>query len=869
MGGDTENTGVGPPFSIRLARFRGSATSEHDFIRLKALVAQQIGSDEVFRAVLASSLSGDGSQGMPEATWTGLDWPWLCARLSELCSTADAKELALHLGVLPPALAKARAEEIREAMALRVRGARPPIGDVPMLRHAILRCKKVDALEADDLLGLAALLVAAARVRRFFLSHTEHAPKLARHADKLSEHEALANDIRKTFDDAGSMRDEASPELARLRRRYRRVRDSILARTDRYLRDPRYEGILQEDFVTLREQRFVLPVRAGERGDIKGIVHGQSGSGGTLFIEPEELVPLNNELAVVQSEVAVEERRIRTALTTRLREVIRDVEFNADMLAFLDLTHAQAALGDGMDAHGPVLTERGPAFHLRAARHPILSLRAKTEGFAVVPNDIEIAPDVRALIISGPNTGGKTVTLKTIGLYALMVRAGFPLSASPDTEMRVFNRVFTDIGDEQSIQADLSTFSGHVANIASFIEKVEEGDLVLLDELFAGTDPAQATTLGRALVDDLIGRGAFVVVTTHLEGLKSIAFEDDRYAAASMGFDLDKMEPTYRLRAGVPGASWAHRIALRLGMPAAIVERAERMEAPTASVVDETQLARMEEALRQADEARERATVLERQAQHDRAAAAEELERARDRERRQLDEEVAKARRETSAMRASIRELQRKMRQLLEAERPSDEEAERIIAEARETARRIEERRVAQSASPKEARPAPEISDLAVGDRVWIIPYQHYGLISERPNDPRSVAVQMGPVLVRVRLDQLRLAEQDSSSPASSTRSVTPRPRSGEEDLSTRVDLRGQRVEDAEEMVEAYMRRAELSSLPFVMFIHGHGTGALRRAVRARLRDLPYNLQVRPGEHGEGGEGVTFAEFVSKELADD
>lgn len=848
---------------------RVSPTCERHFIRLEALVAQQIRRDEVFRAVLASSRSGDGAQGIAEATWQGLDWPLLCSRLSALCSTEDAKELALHLGVLPPSLVQARAQEVDEAMQLRVRGSRPPIGDVPMLRHAILRCKKVDALEADDLLGLAALLVATARVRRFFLSHDERAPMLANHADRLVMHDDISTDIRATFDDAGLMRDEASPELSRLRRRYRRVRDSILARTDKYLRDPRYAGILQEDFVTLRDERFVLPVRAGERGDVKGIVHGQSGSGGTLFIEPEELVPLNNELAIVQSEVAVEERRIRMALTQRLRQVIAEIEFNADMLAFLDLTNAQAALGDEMGAHHPVITSKGPAFHLRAARHPILALRSNSEAFTVVPNDIEIGADVRALVISGPNTGGKTVTLKTIGLFALMLRAGFAVPASPDTEMRIVGRVFTDIGDEQSIQADLSTFSGHVANIASFVGRIEEGDLVLLDELFAGTDPAQATTLGRALIDDLIGRGAFVVVTTHLEGLKSIAFEDERYAAASMGFDIDRMAPTYRLRAGVPGASWAHRIALRLGMPAAIVERAERMEAPMASMVDETQLARIEDALRQADDAKAAAEKLQRQAASDREAAAEELALARDRQRRQLDEEVEKARRENAAMRRDVRELQRKLRELIEAERPSDEEAERIIAEARQTARRVEERNAAQKAGPHESRPAPQINELAVGDRVWIIPYQHYGQISERIADPNSIAVQMGPVLVRVRLDQLRLAESEAVAPSRKLATAPARPRAGEEDLSYRVDLRGQRVEDAEEMVEAYMRRAELSSLPFVMFIHGHGTGALRRAVRSRLRDLPYSLRVRPGEQGEGGEGVTIAEFVSKALADE
>lgn len=819
---------------------------------------------------MASSRSGDGAQGIASGTWQGLDWALLCERLAALCSTADASALAAALGVLPVEYRAARAEEIYEAMGLQRSGARAPIGEVPMLRHAILRCRKMDAMEAEDLLGLAALLVASGRVKRFFATHYERAPRLESHASRLEDHSDVSTDVRATFDDAGLMRDEASPELGRLRRRYRRIRDSILARTDRYLRDPKFEHVLQENFVSLRDERFVLPVRAGERGDMRGIVHGQSGSGGTLYIEPEDLIPLNNELAVVQADIAVEERRIRVALTTRMRAIINDVEFNADMVAFLDLTHAQAALGEQMAANPIVVTDRGAPIDLTQARHPILALRAKTEGFPVVPNNITVGKDVRALIISGPNTGGKTVTLKTIGLFALMLRAGFALPTSPDSEMRVFRRIFTDIGDDQSIQADLSTFSGHVANIAGFIPEVQEGDLVLLDELFAGTDPAQATTLGRALIDDLIGRGAFVVVTTHLEGLKSVAFEDERYAAASMGFDLDQMAPTYRLRAGIPGASWAHRIALRLGMPAAIVERAERMEAPATQAVDEAQLTRMEDALRQAEDERSRAADLRKEAQADRKKAEDELALALDRQRRQLDEEISKTQRDTSDLRKMVRDLLRRLRELAAAERPSDEEAERIIAEARDVARRVEERTANARVGGPDGRLMPQLGTIAIGDRVWVTPYQHFGVVAEKPSDAQSIAVQMGPVLVRVRLDQLRLTEGgEAQAPTTSRRTVIARPRPGEDDLSTRVDLRGQRVEDSVEMVDAYMRRADLASLPFVVFIHGHGTGALRRAVRAKLRELPYSLRVRPGEQGEGGEGVTIAEFVHKALADD
>src|SRR5690625_2064932 len=824
----------------------------------------------MFRAVLASSRSGDGGREISTNVWRDLDWPALCQELAAHCVTEDARALAHDLGVLPIQFARTRAREVQEGMSLLEHGARPPIGETPSLRHAILRCKKVDALDAEDLLGLAALLVSSARVRRFYGSHSQKVPRLVQHADRLTEQSTLANDIRRTFDDGGIMRDEASPELAQKRKRYRRVRDAIMAKMEKYLRDPRFEGILQDEYVTLRQERFVLPVRAGERGDVRGIVHGQSGSGGTLFIEPQDLVPLNTELAVVQADIAHDEQRIRRALTSSLRDIIGQIELSADMLAFLDFTHAQAQLCSEMRAHVVTLRDdEATGFDLRQARHPLLALRAHRQEFDVIANHIVADDQTQALIISGPNTGGKTVVLKTLGMYALMVRAGFAIPASADATARIYRRVYTDIGDEQSIQSNLSTFSAHVANIASFVSKVSEGDLVLLDELFAGTDPGQAATLGRALIDDLIGRGAFVVVTTHLEGLKSIAFEDDRYAAASMTFDIDRMQPTYRLRPGVPGASWAHRIAQRLGMPEAIVERAQRMQAPSGGVVDEEHLARMERALRQAEDARESAEQLKKEAAKDREEARELLEKARDKQRRELDKEVQKARDEARSTRQEIRELRQRMRALHEAERPTDQEAERIIQEAREVVKRVEERTREQSAAKQGMHEPPSAAHLQVGERVWLVPYQHEGIIDEPISDPKSIAVRMGPVRVRVALDQLRKIQGGDTASNKPAPVVTSSPRHRDDDLSYRVDLRGERVEDAEEIVEAYMERADRASMPFVLFIHGHGTGALKRAVRTKLHELPYKLDIRPGHQNEGGEGVTIAEFISKPTEDE
>lgn len=822
----------------------------------------------MFRTVLGSSRAGAGGAGLAYNTWADLDWPAWCEALASRCTTADGRALALDLGILPSSFVHGRQLEVQETMRLLETGAHPPIGDIPDLRHALLRCTKVDALEASDLLALAGLLAVASRVRRFYDAHAERIPRLVQYADSLADHRELATQIRSTFDDTGWMRDEASSELMHKRRRLKRVRDAIMHRLDKYLRDPKYEGILQEDFVTLRDERFVIPVRAGERGDIRGIVHAQSGSGGTLFMEPQELVPLNNEMAIVQTDIAVEERRIRRALTHALLARVDDLEYAADMLAFLDLTHAMGLLSVETQGHQiQWVSASHLGFELRRARHPLLALRAHKGDFHVVENTIQVQARTRALIISGPNTGGKTVILKTLGVFALMARAGFALPASPDSTMPIFERVFTDIGDEQSIQSDLSTFSAHVKNIASFVQEVRDGDLVLLDELFAGTDPGQATTLGRALIDDLIGRGAFVVVTTHLEGLKSIAFEDERYAAASMAFDLEQLAPTYKLRPGIPGASWAHRIAAKLGIPEAIVERARKMEAPQGHVVDEQKLAKIEDALRQAETAAADAMAAQKEAAEDRKRAADELARAKDKQKRELDKEVAQLHRDARDMRLKIRDLQRHMQTLIESERPTDEEAERILQEARQIARQVQEktRQERVGTGALQDRSIPRVEDLAKGDHVWVIPYGHHGVIDESIRDPQSISVKMGPLSVRVAISQLRLSDPTrAKAEQERQQGKAVVPNWHDDDLSFRVDLRGQRVEDAEEIVDAYMERADRASLPFVMFIHGHGTGALKRAVRARLMELPYDIRIRAGERGEGGEGVTFAEFSSR-----
>lgn len=822
---------------------------------------------DCFSDVLASGRDGAGRRGVPEKTFHDLDWQYLADAIQAQTSGEDAYELAGVLGILDTNNVERRRREVTEVQRLLDEGARVPLGAPPSLSTPLLRARKVDALEPDDLQVIAESLEITSRLDRFFSTRASQAPFVAEQASRLRPNAELASTIRGTFDATGSVKDEASQELGRLRRRVRGLRETIQERLKGFLQDPWYEGILQDDFVTLREERFVLPVKAGERGDLPGIVHGHSNSGATLFVEPEALIPLNNELQVARNDVRREELRILRELTAKVKRYVDELESNGDVIAYLDLTHACAAVALRYRGEAIVVEARADGeFSLRDARHPLLALREASGELEVVANDIRFGGDqARSLIVSGPNTGGKTVVLKTVGLFALMTRAGLPVPCHADSTMPLFQRVFTDIGDEQTVQGDLSTFSSHVRNIASFIDRVVPGTLVLLDELFAGTDPAQATTLGRALLLEIDRLDGWSVVTTHLEGLKSLAFEDPRFACASMGFDIEAFEPTYRLRAGLPGSSYAHRIAARLGLPGRIVEHAERLADSEAEVQTEQLLQQLEEAHEQVFAEKERIEALRREVERERERLREETEKARrqedailTRETRELKQRIRALRDQLGVEEARVAAIRSK-----DAESLSDEE----IASLKE-ARRIVEK-VQQRTSEEIQRErldsggrldAADASQIARGARVFVTTYKQPGVVVEEPVAGEKVVVQMGPVRVNVPLDVLRLDDVDGGDPAGSSGVRVPRSRASGP-VSQRVDLRGMRVDEALEQIEARIEESVLHATRSLTLIHGHGTGALKRAIRAHLPQVPYNLRFRAGTRHEGGDGVTVVEL--------
>lgn len=819
---------------------------------------------ECFANVLSSSREAAGRRGVPEKSFHDLDWDVLSSAIRDATNGEDAYELAGSLGILDAEHFERRRGEILELQQLIGSGGRLPIGQPPALGTPLLRARKIDALDAEDLLLIATSLDIAGRIARFFDNRSEAAPLLVAHAVRLDPRTELAHDIRQTFDASGKIKDEASRELGKLRRQARRLRETIQDRLTAYLQAPKFEGILQDDFVTLRDERFVLPVKAGERGDMPGIVHGHSSSGATLYIEPEDLISLNNDLQVARNDVRREEHRILALLTSRVRVDADAIEANGDIITYIDLTNACAAVsltyrGEAIGTHTGEMSE----FHLREARHPLLALRDEAGELKAVGNDIRFGGASRCLIISGPNTGGKTVTLKTVGLFALMTRAGLPVPCHADSVMPLFKRVFTDVGDEQTVQGDLSTFSAHVSNIASFVDRIVPGTLVLLDELFAGTDPAQATTLGRALLLEVDRLSGWSVVTTHLEGLKSLAFEDERFACASMGFDIEKLAPTYRLRAGLPGSSYAHRIAARLGLPARIVEHAEALADSHQEVETEQLLRQLEDAHDTIFREKDRIEVLRREVEAERGRLRTEIEKARRHEDSILSEE-------TRNLRAKIRELrdilsgqerrlatlnEKPNQELSSTDREALREARRIAEEVQQrTSREIERQRSVDDGDLSD----DDIDSLTKGSRVYVTTYKQPGVVAESPQRGEKVVVQMGPVRVNVPITTLRLDTDDAGLERRRDIKID---RSSTAEPAQRVDLRGMRVDEALEQVEARVEELALLGGFSLTLIHGHGTGALKRAIRAQLPQMSYEIRFRAGARSEGGDGVTVVEL--------
>ncbi|HEY8496863.1 MAG TPA: endonuclease MutS2 [Limnochordales bacterium] len=794
---------------------------------------------------------------MDERSLRVLEYPAIIERLAAHTSFAPGRELAEALRPqTDPEAVRRSVAETGEALRLLERGGHDLLGGVRDVREALARAKLGGVLSAPELLDVAALAAAIRRARRILLSDPDAWPHLAQRALRLGTYLGVEEAIGACIGQEGQVLDEASPELARLRARMRTLHNRIRERLEAILRSAALRPALQESLITVRNGRQVVPVKQEHKGMIPGIVHDTSASGATVFVEPLAVVELNNELQETRAQEEREVERILRHLSAQVGAEAEGLETGLTVLAELDLALAKARLAQSMRAVAPKLNEEG-WIHIIGGRHPLLP-------GPVVPIDVWLGREARILVITGPNTGGKTVTLKTVGLFGLMAQAGLYVPAEPGTELPVVSGIYADIGDEQSIQQSLSTFSSHMSNIVRILRSVDERSLVLLDELGAGTDPAEGAALAMAILDFLLAVGARVVATTHYSELKAYVHSRPGMQNASVEFDPITLAPTYRLIMGLPGRSNALEIAARLGLPEEVLERARgRLNRQDVRVDD--LIRNLEETRRQAEAELERARSLRQENERLQAqlrAAQEELaarrqgmlEKAREEARRV----VAAARREADAI---LEELRRQQR-------------EGGLEQARLVRRRLERYReeLEESATPAPATAgAPLAKDAIVpGTPVFLASLQQVGTVTEPPDADGHVSVQVGSLRVRVPWGELRApagGEGPGHREVPSRQGAATRPvgfglvAEKRAHISPELHLRGMTVEEATGALDKYLDDAVLAGLSTVRIVHGKGTGTLRRVIHELLRSDPRVKGWRLAEPQAGGHGVTVVEL--------
>lgn len=794
-----------------------------------------------------------------DVTLREMGWPHIQAALGARAATANGQELARGLAFLPDReavrTALARVEEARE---LGRRELVIPVAGAEDVRPALERVAKGGVLAPAELLACARTVSAASRVRSFLEARKLEAPLLGRMGESLPALGPLASRIEDTLEPSGAVRDGASEALAMHRQRARALHQQIQGRIDGMLHDPAFSSQLRESYYSTRNDRYVLPVVASFRAKVPGIVHNASQSGQTLFIEPEEIIGLGNELSIAESLAAEEERRVLAELSEDVGGHVDELRHSLALLAQIDLVQASARLAVDLDASSPNIAEPHEALELYGLRHAVLLLQGKK----VIANDVRLDPEQRALVVSGPNAGGKTVTITAIGLCGLMLRAGLPVPADSRSVLPICRGVVSAIGDAQDLARDLSTFSAHLTRLRDILVAARGGWWVLVDEIAADTDPREGAAIAAAVLGRLVQRQARVFVTTHLEEVKALGVTDPRFVNARVGLDAQTMRPTYRLELGAAGMSNALEIAAQVGLPADVLAEArERVRSGSQLTLA---LARVEEMEREIErrrrdaEAEREAAVSARQAALAERAEAERLRgEAEQRARAELAGELEEARQRVGHMIAELQaapsmRLAQKAQQALE-----EQAAELAVKQQRHEARRAVRARQPVTSGAGEA--------IKPGARVRVVSLAKDGEVLSVVDGEATVAV--GPLRMRAKLDDLvvvggQAPKARSFSPGDEARERRVRVERGGDDVpSNRLDLRGQRADEALRALESFLDVMFLKGPSYAIVVHGHGTGALKEALRDMLRSSPYVATFRPGDRHEGGDAVTVIEL--------
>lgn len=793
---------------------------------------------------------------MDQKTLRTLEYPRILSALAAQCHFNPARERALEMQ--PSAdLDEVRAlqSETSDAVALITLHPGTTIGGARDLRPIVEDALRGIVLEPSRLLQVKDSLVAARNIKRVFQKDQGEFPALESISEQLPESLGLVRLISKVVSDQDEILDTASEKLGRIRRELRTQHTRLKNRMDQMLKKPEVAKYLQESIVTQRNGRYVLPLKAEARTNVPGIVHDQSASGATIYVEPQVMVEANNKFRKLELDERDEIQRILAELTAKVAEHGPVLQEMVEVLTRLDLAFARGRYALELNAFPPILHpfpkkqgdgHPGVVLRLFGARHPLL------DPHQVVAIDVALDKETYALIITGPNTGGKTVTLKTVGLLVLMAQSGLHIPASGSSEISLFNNIYADIGDEQSIEQSLSTFSGHITNIIKILEKVDRRSLVILDELGAGTDPQEGAALARSLMSNLLDRGITTLVTTHHPDLKAYAHSTPGVINASVEFDLKSLRPTYHLTIGLPGRSNALAIAGRLGLPDEIIQAARGTLDPTDLQADDL----LDEIHRQ------------RKLAEDSRAAAERAHQEVEKLRIQLADRIVEVENERLENLENLRQKSRKTLQSLKNdlkkikdEIKKDQVPEEQIEQLEEKAKLIEEE-VSQPVQSKKTKldlPIPT-GPIREGDKVYLRALGKKGLVLSVNGN--AVEIQVGNMRVRAQKSDLEHTAQEEAPEVEAGYETIVRTPTEVVSPGMELDLRGQQVDEALENLGYFLDKAFLARLPWARIIHGMGTGRLRKAVRDVLKAHPQVDHYEPGKEGEGGDGVSVVSFT-------
>ncbi|MFC3211881.1 endonuclease MutS2 [Planomicrobium okeanokoites] len=768
--------------------------------------------------------------------------------VARYCTSSLGKN---HIDKLVPSVEIREVEQLlaemdEAAQVLRVKN-NVPMGGIFDVRMHARRAQIGGSLSPVELMEVSSTIRASRILRQFFEAIREEGdiqiPLFLEKKESMPILTQLEHDINACIDDNGGVLDSASPALRSIRQQLRSQESRVRERLESLVRGKNASKMLSDSIVTIRNDRFVIPVKQEYRSHYGGIIHDQSSSGQTLFIEPDAVVQANNEVRRLKMKEKEEIDRILQMLSAQVQEVAHDIFVMVEVLGEIDMIFAKAKYGSANKCSKPAMNTEG-YINLKKARHPLIP---KDE---VVANDIEFGRDITAIVITGPNTGGKTVTLKTVGLCTLMAQAGLPVPALDGSELAVFDQIFADIGDEQSIEQSLSTFSSHMVNIVDILTKFDENSLVIFDELGAGTDPQEGAALAISLLDEVHGRGARVIATTHYPELKAYGYNRPGVANASVEFNVETLSPTYRLLIGVPGRSNAFEISKRLGLPEHIITHAQSFTGTDSRQVD-SMIASLEKSRRESEQDAERSSEVLKESEKLKEELAAQLKQY-EQKKEQLEEKAReKARKIVDQARAEAEEVISDLRKMQLNQQGSIKEHQLIDAKKRLEGAAPENRILKKAAKDKQR----EVK-LKPNDEVKVISFGQKGTLVEKVSDKEWI-VQIGILKMKLPESDLSYTKPEKEKETRTMATLKDR----DSHVKLELDLRGERYEDALARVEKYLDDALLSNYHQVSIIHGKGTGALRQGVQQYLKKHPRVKSYRFGEAGEGGSGVTVAEL--------